>query len=100
MSGGERRSAAGFAFRSLPQKAFPSLEDRDIRDRLRKWWEGGSPLRERRLAGAGGGGWAGKGRAALRVEVVTAPSGLPRSAGGGSVRSTHLTGSLLSIFQA
>ncbi|XP_030332646.1 cilia- and flagella-associated protein 300 [Strigops habroptila] len=37
MSAGDRRCAAGFAFRPLPQKAFPCLEDRDIRDRLLKW---------------------------------------------------------------
>ncbi|KAM9566415.1 cilia- and flagella-associated protein 300 [Guaruba guarouba] len=37
MSAGDRRCAAGFAFRPLPQKAFPCLEDKDIRDRLLKW---------------------------------------------------------------
>ncbi|NXP07240.1 CF300 protein, partial [Thinocorus orbignyianus] len=37
MSAGDRRSPAGFAFRCLPQKAFPCLEDRDIRERLLKW---------------------------------------------------------------
>ncbi|NXI67429.1 CF300 protein, partial [Anseranas semipalmata] len=37
MSAGERRGAAGFEFRPLPQKAFPCLQDRDIRDRLLKW---------------------------------------------------------------
>ncbi|NXC39311.1 CF300 protein, partial [Penelope pileata] len=37
MSAAEPRGAAGFAFRPLPQKAFPCLEDRDIRERLLKW---------------------------------------------------------------
>ncbi|NXX50765.1 CF300 protein, partial [Tricholaema leucomelas] len=37
MSAESRRCAAGFVFRSLPQKVFPCLEDRDIRDRLLKW---------------------------------------------------------------
>ncbi|XP_047934190.2 cilia- and flagella-associated protein 300 isoform X3 [Anser cygnoides] len=37
MAAGERRGAVGFAFCPLPQKAFPCLQDRDIRDRLLKW---------------------------------------------------------------
>ncbi|NXV85151.1 CF300 protein, partial [Calonectris borealis] len=37
MSAGDRRCAAGFAFRSLPQKVFSCLEDRDIGDRFLKW---------------------------------------------------------------
>ncbi|XP_064297382.1 cilia- and flagella-associated protein 300 [Phalacrocorax carbo] len=37
MSAGHRGSAAGFAFRSLPQKVFSCLQDRDIGDRLLKW---------------------------------------------------------------
>ncbi|XP_009896724.2 cilia- and flagella-associated protein 300 [Dryobates pubescens] len=37
MSAEDRRCAAGFVFRALPQKVFPSLEDRDIRERLLKW---------------------------------------------------------------
>ncbi|XP_071590511.1 cilia- and flagella-associated protein 300 [Heliangelus exortis] len=34
---GDRSGSAGFVFRSLPQKVFPCLENRDIRDRLLKW---------------------------------------------------------------
>ncbi|NXY82599.1 CF300 protein, partial [Alcedo cyanopectus] len=37
MSAGDQRRGAGFAFRALPQKAFPCLENREIRDRLLKW---------------------------------------------------------------
>ncbi|XP_021236750.1 uncharacterized protein C11orf70 homolog isoform X2 [Numida meleagris] len=37
MSAGEWCGAAGFVFRPLPQKAFPCLQDRDIRERLLKW---------------------------------------------------------------
>ncbi|NXT52771.1 CF300 protein, partial [Pluvianellus socialis] len=37
MSAGGRPRAAGFAFRCLPQKAFPCLEDRAVGDRLLKW---------------------------------------------------------------
>ncbi|XP_075274001.1 cilia- and flagella-associated protein 300 isoform X2 [Opisthocomus hoazin] len=37
MSAGQRRGAAGFVFRSLPQKAFRCLEDRDTQERLLKW---------------------------------------------------------------
>ncbi|NXU57202.1 CF300 protein, partial [Turnix velox] len=37
MSDGDRRCEAGFAFRCLPQKTFPSLEDREIGQRLLKW---------------------------------------------------------------
>ncbi|XP_074673102.1 cilia- and flagella-associated protein 300 isoform X1 [Strix aluco] len=37
MSAGRRRCAAGFVFRSLPQKTFSSLENRDTADRLLKW---------------------------------------------------------------
>ncbi|XP_040400108.1 cilia- and flagella-associated protein 300 isoform X2 [Cygnus olor] len=37
MAAGERRGAVGFTFCPLPQKAFPCLQDRDIRDRLLKW---------------------------------------------------------------
>ncbi|NXY73729.1 CF300 protein, partial [Glareola pratincola] len=37
MSAGDRRGSVGFAFRCLPQKVFPSLEDRDIGKRLLKW---------------------------------------------------------------
>ncbi|NXP72699.1 CF300 protein, partial [Ramphastos sulfuratus] len=37
MSAANRRCAGGFVFRSLPQKVFPCLENRDIRDRLLKW---------------------------------------------------------------
>lgn len=57
MSAGDLRCAAGFTFRPLPQKAFPCLEDKDIRDRLLKWWEGESPLQEAPRWGAEGGGW-------------------------------------------
>ncbi|XP_048809333.1 transcriptional coactivator YAP1 isoform X12 [Lagopus muta] len=42
MAAGERRGAAGFAFRPLPQKAFPCLQDRDVRERLLKWSMQGS----------------------------------------------------------
>uniref|UniRef100_A0A8C9FD52 Cilia- and flagella-associated protein 300 n=1 Tax=Pavo cristatus TaxID=9049 RepID=A0A8C9FD52_PAVCR len=42
MSAVEWRGAAGFAFRPLPQKAFPCLQDRDIRERLLKWSMQGS----------------------------------------------------------
>lgn len=44
MAAGERQGSAGFAFRLLPQKAFPCLQNRDIQDRLLKWWAWGSPL--------------------------------------------------------
>ncbi|XP_037231615.1 cilia- and flagella-associated protein 300 [Falco biarmicus] len=37
MSAGDRRCAPDFVFRSLPQKVFPCLEDRDIGARLLKW---------------------------------------------------------------
>ncbi|XP_051500136.1 cilia- and flagella-associated protein 300 [Apus apus] len=37
MAAGDRGGGAGFAFRCLPQKVFPCLEDRDIRGRLFKW---------------------------------------------------------------
>ncbi|OXB71057.1 UNVERIFIED_CONTAM: hypothetical protein H355_001719, partial [Colinus virginianus] len=50
MAAGERRGTAGFAFRPLPQKTFPCLQDRDVRERLLKWWEG--------EAQGGGGGCA------------------------------------------
>ncbi|KAM6317084.1 cilia- and flagella-associated protein 300 [Aegotheles albertisi] len=37
MAGGERRGAAAFAFRCLPERALPCLQDSGTRDRLRKW---------------------------------------------------------------
>ncbi|XP_027323744.1 cilia- and flagella-associated protein 300 isoform X1 [Anas platyrhynchos] len=37
MAAGEQRGSEGFAFRLLPQKAFPCLQNSDIRDRLLKW---------------------------------------------------------------
>lgn len=71
MSAGERRGAAGFAFRPLPQKAFPCLQDRDIQERLLKWWGGGGPPGPGtgRVVGRGGegaGGAEGCGRLRLR----------------------------------
>lgn len=71
MAAGERRGAAGFAFRPLPQKAFPCLQDRDVRERLLKWWEGGGPPgpgtgRAVGRGGEGACGAEGRGRLGLR----------------------------------
>lgn len=38
MSAEGGRGAARFVFRALPQKTFSCLQDRDIADRLLKWW--------------------------------------------------------------
>ena len=70
MAAGERRGAAGFAFRPLPQKAFPCLQDRDVRERLLKWWEGGGPPgpgtgRAVGRGGEGASGAEGRGRLGL-----------------------------------
>lgn len=106
MSAGDRRCVAGFVFRSLPQKAFPCLEDRDVQDRLLKWWEGEIPLQEAPRWGWRGamrGGWeGGKGRAVWGLGPSRRPQG-SRSEVAASPCLSHLTplaGSLLSIFQA
>lgn len=103
MSAGGRRCAAGFAFRSLPQKAFPCLEDRDIRDRLLKWWEGEGRC-ERSVAGCGGELWEAGGRAVLSRGVVAQPrpQGAPLKLRWVCVSlfPRPVTGSLLRVFQA
>lgn len=56
MSAGDRRCGQAFAFRALPQKTFSFLEDREIGDRLLKWWEGEPEgWREGEAGGAGAG---------------------------------------------
>lgn len=91
MSAGDRRCGQAFAFRALPQKTFSFLEDREIGDRLLKWWEGEPEgWREGEAGGAGAGpsppSGLRSGRPRARVSLPSPPA--------------PLAGSLLSISEA